>query len=97
MKENKDRRLFLKNVTLSGLGASILPGIAIGKTMIQQKTPGAATDSGEGDHAFNQSYSGTNLRRIAFPIGGMGAGMFCVEGSGAISHMSVRHRPQLFN
>ena len=97
MKENKDRRLFLKNVTLSGLGASILPGIAIGKTIIQQKNPVAAEGSGEGDHTFNESYSGTNLRRIAFPIGGIGAGMFCIEGSGAVSHMSVRHRPQLFN
>ena len=97
MKENKDRRLFLKNVTLSGLGASILPGIAIGKTIIQQKNPVAAEGSGEGDHTFNESYSGTNLRRVAFLIGGIGAGMFCIEGSGAVSHMSVRHRPQLFN
>ena len=52
MKENKDRRLFLKNVTLSGLGASILPGIAIGKTIIQQNNPVAEEGSGEGDHTF---------------------------------------------
>lgn len=48
-------------------------------------------------HQFNGSYSGKNLDRIAFPIGGIGAGMFCVEGTGAISHMSVRNRPQIFN
>ena len=47
--------------------------------------------------AFNAVYEGKNLDQIAFPIGGMGAGMFCIEGSGAISHMSVRHRPDLFN
>lgn len=48
-------------------------------------------------HAFNGSYSGNYLDRIAFPIGGLGAGMFCIEGSGAISHMSVRNRPQVYN
>ena len=46
---------------------------------------------------FNGIYEGEYLNRVAFPIGGMGAGMFCIEGSGAISHMSVRNRPQVFN
>jgi len=46
---------------------------------------------------FNGKYEGENLSRIAFPIGGMGSGMFCIEGSGAISHMSVRHQPGIFN
>jgi len=46
---------------------------------------------------FNGVYEGEYMSRVAFPIGGMGAGMFCIEGSGAISHMSVRHRPLLFN
>ncbi len=48
-------------------------------------------------HEYNGSYSGEYLDRIAFPIGGIGAGMFCIEGSGAISHMSVRNRPEVFN
>jgi hypothetical protein len=48
-------------------------------------------------HDFNGSYSGDYLNRIAFPIGGIGAGMFCLEGTGAISHMSVRNRPEVFN
>ena len=30
-------------------------------------------------------------------MGGMGAGMFCLEGTGAISHMSVRNKPEVFN
>ncbi len=50
----------------------------------------------KGGHDFNGSYSGNYLDRIAFPIGGIGAGMFCIEGTGAISHMSVRNRPQVF-
>ncbi len=48
-------------------------------------------------HKYNGSYSGKFLDRIAFPVGGIGAGMFCIEGSGAISHMSVRNRPDVFN
>lgn len=46
---------------------------------------------------FNGIYSGEFLNRIAFPVGGIGAGMFCLEGTGAISHMSVRNRPEIFN
>ena len=48
-------------------------------------------------HQFNGSYSGEYLSRIAFPVGGIGAGMFCIEGTGTISHMSVRNRPEAFN
>lgn len=47
-------------------------------------------------HTFNGSYSGKYLDRIAFPIGGIGAGMFCLEGTGAISHFSIRHKPEMF-
>jgi hypothetical protein len=41
--------------------------------------------------------TGDYLNRIAFPIGGLGAGMFCMEGTGAFSHMSVRHKPEIFH
>ncbi len=46
---------------------------------------------------FNGPYTGSNLNRVAFPIGGIGTGMFCLEGTGAISHMSVRHRMEFFH
>ena len=49
------------------------------------------------NHKYNESYSGSNTDRVAFPIGGMGAGMFCLEGTGAISEMSVRNHPDVFN
>ncbi len=49
------------------------------------------------ERPFNGPYSGANLNRLAFPIGGMGAGMFCLEGTGAISHMSVRHNLEFTN
>lgn len=57
---------------------------------------GCAPTRGPG-HAFNGPYSGENLDRVAFPIGGIGAGMICLEGSGAISHVSVRNRMDAFN
>lgn len=97
MELKKDRRLFLKNITLSGIGMSVMPGIAVRNSAgTHRGTPPSSTKS-ESNRVYNGPYSGDYLRRIAFPIGGIGAGMFCLEGCGAISHMSVRNRPQLFN
>ncbi len=53
--------------------------------------------SNSGRHSYNGSYTGEHLSRIAFPVGGLGAGMFCIEGTGYFSHMSVRNHPDLFN
>ncbi|HCZ25486.1 MAG TPA: hypothetical protein DHU98_02140 [Bacteroides uniformis] len=46
---------------------------------------------------FNGKYQKEYLDKIAFPIGGIGAGMFCLEGTGAISHVSLRHHPDVMN
>lgn len=48
-------------------------------------------------HKYNGSYTGRNLDRISFPIGGIGAGMFCMDGTGSISHLSINNKPDLFN
>ncbi|MCP4452887.1 MAG: hypothetical protein GY809_15605, partial [Planctomycetes bacterium] len=48
-------------------------------------------------HTYNGVYTGQNLDRAAFPMGGIGAGMICLEGTGAISHVSLRHQMQVFN
>ncbi|MGQ9619754.1 MAG: GH116 family glycosyl hydrolase [Bacteroidales bacterium] len=55
------------------------------------------TDHQQRDHKYNDWYYGENLSRVAFPVGGIGSGMFCIEGTGAVSHMSVRNRPEVFN
>ena len=47
--------------------------------------------------AYNGPYEGETLSRVAFPLGGMGAGMLCLEGTGALSHVSLRHQPNIFN
>jgi len=51
----------------------------------------------ERQHKYNGIYESEYLNRVAFPVGGMGAGMCCIEGTGAISHMSVRHRPEVYH
>jgi len=53
--------------------------------------PGASTRS------FNEIYENEYLSRIAFPMGGIGTGMICLEGTGGISHVSVRNKPDIFN
>jgi uncharacterized protein (DUF608 family) len=50
-----------------------------------------------GKRGYNAPYEGEYLSRLAFPVGGIGAGMFCLEGTGAVSHMSVRNRPEVFH
>ena len=49
------------------------------------------------DREYNSPYEGSRLDHIAFPIGGLGSGMFCFEGTGAISNMSLHHYPDLFH
>jgi len=39
--------------------------------------------------------TGDHLDRIAFPLGGIGAGMVCLAGSGALTNVSVRHGPNI--
>lgn len=77
----------MKNLTLS-----VLLLMAGGLFVTCQKK-----ESENSKPVYKTSYEGENLNRVAFPIGGMGAGMFCLEGTGAISHMSVRHNPEIFN
>jgi uncharacterized protein (DUF608 family) len=56
-----------------------------------------AVHSVSGQHTFNSVYSGKNLDYIAFPMGGMGAGMVCLDGTGSWSHLSVDNQPDVFN
>ncbi|WP_207434812.1 GH116 family glycosyl hydrolase [Sabulibacter ruber] len=103
MKEENNRRSFLKNLGVSGLAAVTMPGALLASPTIPEKkneNPTSAEDSKKDvvqRRNFNESYKGEYLNRVAFPIGGMGAGMFCLEGTGAISHMSIRHRPEIFH
>lgn len=47
-------------------------------------------------HTYNQSYTGEHLTRSGFPLGGIGAGMIALEGSGKLAQVSIRHEPRIF-
>src|SRR5687767_9614500 len=97
MKSSKNRRHFLKNFALGCIGATALPAVVTAKgTGAGSGEDGTATGKAPGSRGFNESYKGKYINRVAFPIGGIGAGMFCIEGTGAISHMSIRHNPEMF-
>ncbi len=59
--------------------------------------PGENRMSSNSERDYNSPYSGSYLNRIAFPVGGIGAGMVCIEGTGAISHVSVRNKMKFTN
>lgn len=48
-------------------------------------------------HEFNGAWSGANLTRSGFPLGGFGTGMIALEGSGKLGQVSLRHRPDIGN
>ncbi len=101
MDKKPGRRSFLKNISAGSAAAAFFPAEVLVKATIpeesfseKKKTPDADKPSA---HNYNGAYQGEYLNRVAFPIGGLGAGMFCMEGTGAISHVSIRNKPEIFN
>jgi len=64
-------------------------------TAAAQTTSSPAHSLAGGERCFNDVYRGDYLNQIAFPLGGMGAGMICLEGTGALSKFTLRNRPDL--
>ena len=81
----------MKNGKLLQLGIALFGAIII--FSCSSEKGGTATDK----HAFNGDYTGKFLDRVSFPIGGIGAGMFCMDGTGSLSHLSINNRPEMFN
>ena len=97
MKTTNSRRSFLKKI---GAGGMILPAAILNDEAEAKAVADARKNTFEENQSkreYNAAYKENFLNRVAFPIGGLGAGMFCLEGSGAISHMSVRSKPDVFN
>lgn len=46
---------------------------------------------------MEQVYQGEKSAYIAYPVGGIGAGMFCLQGSGSLGQFSLRNHPDLNN
>jgi len=92
------RRRFLQfsaatDGAVGGLGA----GSAAQAAQSQSGGRCARTASRRAARVYNGLYSGEHLNQVAFPLGGIGAGMICLEGTGALSHVSLRNRPDMFN
>ena len=51
------------------------------------------TDLGAPMH--HKKHSIENPALVAFPLGGIGAGMLCLEGTGGLSHVSLKNHPSL--
>jgi uncharacterized protein (DUF608 family) len=93
------RRKFLK---LSATGAGAMA--SLGAASAAEGTGSDASNSKRLRPAsrrvtrpFNSEYQGEFLNRVGFPMGGIGAGMICLEGTGALSHVSLRNRPEIYN
>ena len=95
-----ERREFLTNVGMVFAVASVVPAA---DTRSGQQPAGfdrSQSSAKVGDvpaRAFNDAYRGEQLERVAFPLGGIGAGMICLEGNGALTQFSLRHAPDLVN
>lgn len=98
MKNKSGRRDFIKNLS-AGSAAAFLPSAILTEPDVNI-IPVIKIEGNEKEflyRQYNSAYTGEYLNRVAFPIGGLGAGMFCMEGTGAISHVSIRNRPEIFN
>jgi uncharacterized protein (DUF608 family) len=88
------RRKFIK-LSAATIGAAGVVGPLINPVATSAaptKTTSAATKG-----KYSGVYAGAQLNRVAFPMGGLGAGMICLEGTGALSHVSLKNRPEVFH
>jgi uncharacterized protein (DUF608 family) len=100
MKNKTGRRAFIKNIGAGGTAALFSPAGLLADQTKENALPASGKNTGPDNkniRPYNATYTGEFLNRIAFPIGGLGAGMFCLEGAGALSHVSIRNRPEIFN
>jgi uncharacterized protein (DUF608 family) len=93
------RRDFLKvsAATVGAIGAGSIAGPPADADAAQPTSQQPAPAAALARRAYNAEYRGAHLDRTAFPLGGIGAGMICLEGSGALSHFSLRNRPEVFH
>ena len=99
MKNKSDRRSFLKSLGVSGTAATFFPvGIFTPDTENNTKVDHRGLkEENKSRRNYNDHYTNNYLNRVAFPMGGMGAGMICLEGTGALSHVSIKNKPEIFN
>ncbi len=93
------RRDFLKlsAASMGAAGSLSLAATAEAGANRAESPAAAKSPRTKRSRTYLEKLSGARLNRVAFPMGGMGAGMICLEGTGALSHISLRHRPEVFN
>jgi uncharacterized protein (DUF608 family) len=94
--KSKPRREFVKK-SVATLGAMGSLGVSTSAARGVTEPPEPSRAPRPSERAYNGPYTGENLDHVAFPLGGIGAGMVCLEGTGALSHLSLRHRPERYN
>jgi uncharacterized protein (DUF608 family) len=87
------RREFMRTsvATLGALAAGAAAARASDDAPVSQ-APGPEAPRGP-----DTVYAGPQLEHISYPLGGLGAGMICLEGAGALSSVSVRGQPLVLN
>ena len=92
-KDPVPRREFVKRsaTALGALGVAALP------LTDHDDSENGATGAALPPRPYDGVYEGPRLNRVAFPMGGIGAGMICLEGTGALSQVSIRNRADVFN
>jgi uncharacterized protein (DUF608 family) len=86
-----DRRGFLRSTGILGAVAiaTKLPSVASGAA--------SSGDQNKNDPTSIGAVEIKGLDQVAFPMGGIGAGMVCLEGVGGLTHASFRNRPFMDN
>ena len=89
-----NRRDFLK----AGIQAAGVAGVGSQVNLLAAAEPaGSVASQGNPLPPRQTRFENEALSRVAYPLGGIGAGMICLEGTGALSNVSIRNRPDLFN
>ncbi len=83
------RREFVRN-SVGALGA-------IAAAASVSRAAGAAIPAPAAARDADAPFTGEQLDQIAFPMGGLGAGMICLEGAGGLTNVSIRDRPIVQN
>lgn len=100
MDNQSGRRSFLKKIGWGGTAAAVFPAglLQAESNKISPNTEyiydGPSAIQGR---SYNGHYTHEYLERIAFPMGGFGTGMICMEGTGALSHVSIKNLPDVYN
>jgi hypothetical protein len=88
------RREALKACAATAVGAALTTSGGAEAAAAETREPSPTSGS---KSKYCGEYCGEGLSRVAFPMGGMGAGMICLEGAGALSHFSLRNKPEVFH